>query len=408
MIGIKILQINSVCGIGSTGKIVADLYKVLEDHGHECIIAYGRENAPEGINTIKIGSELSVNVHGVLSRLTDRHGFYSSSATRKLISQIEAHNPDVIHLHNIHGYFINIALLFGYLKKANKPVIWTLHDCWAFTGHCAYFTYAKCDLWQTQCRDCPQTGTYPSSLFVDNSKNNYKRKKELLTGIENMTIVTPSQWLAGLVRKSFLNKYDIKVINNGIDIGVFKPTDGQKFRNANGLDDCFVILGVASVWEKRKGLEYFIELSKLIDKNTRIVLVGLDDKQLENLPQNVIGIKRTNSIAELVGIYSASDVFVNPTLEDNFPTTNLEALACGTPVITFNTGGSVECIDEKTGYVVETGNTDDLYDKILKVKVNGKLYYSEYCEKKARKLYDKDDKFKEYIDCYNAVLNTRL
>lgn len=395
----KVLQINSVCGYGSTGRIATDIYKILEEQGHECLIAYGRGTAPEGINSIRIGTNFDNYVHVAKTRLFDKHGFSSTKATKEFIKKAKEYNPDVIHLHNIHGYYINIELLFNYLKEVNKPVIWTLHDCWAFTGHCAYFDFVGCDKWRTGCNGCPQKSSYPQSLLEDNSKYNYERKKEIFAGIKNMTIVTPSKWLANLVKESFLKGYEVTVINNGVDLNMFKPTESD-FRKKYKIEDKFVILGVASIWEERKGLKYFIELSKLIDSNSRIVLVGTNDKQVKSLPQNIIGIARTSNVEELAEIYSASNVFLNPTLEDNFPTTNLEALACGTPVITFNTGGSVESVDESCGFIIEQDDIDSLLHAINICKISN--FDSKDCLECA-KIYDKNDRFNEYLVLYNEV-----
>jgi putative colanic acid biosynthesis glycosyltransferase len=218
---VKVLQINSCCGVGSTGRIAADIYKALEEQGHQCKIAYGRGNAPEDIDTIRIGSSLDNYLHVIKTRIFDQHGFGSENATRALIKQIENYDPNIIHLHNVHGYYVNIDILFNYLKEAGKPVVWTLHDCWAFTGHCAYFDYIGCDRWKTGCYKCPQKKKYPSSILMDNSKRNFEKKRELFTGVKNMVIVTPSKWLAGLVKKSFLSEYPVKVINNGVDLEVF-------------------------------------------------------------------------------------------------------------------------------------------------------------------------------------------
>lgn len=397
----KVLQINSVCGIGSTGRIVLDIHQILNERGYNSYIAYGRRKSKDCKNTIRIGNNLDIYKHVALTRIFDRHGFGSKNATIKFIEKVEELNPDIIHLHNIHGYYINIEILFNYLKKANKPVVWTLHDCWAFTGHCAHFDYVGCEKWKIGCESCPQKNKYPKSIIIDNSKFNYLRKKELFTGIENMTIVTPSKWLSNLVKKSFLKEYEVKVIHNGIDLNIFTPKNKNIFRKKYNLENKFVILGVASIWEERKGLKYFFELSKLIDKNDVIVLVGLNNNQLKKLPSNIIGINRTNSIKELAEIYSAADVFVNPTLEDNFPTVNLEALACGTPVITFDTGGSPESIDDKTGIVVEKGNIDKLIEAINQIKK--KKIDPSSCIKRA-KIFDKEHRFNEYIELYKSVV----
>lgn len=394
----KILQINSVCGVGSTGRIATDLYKVLEDQGHKCKIAYGRGTAPEGIDSIKIGSNLDNYAHVFKTRVFDKHGFGSVSATKKFIEEVKEYNPDIIHLHNIHGYYINIEILFNYLKEANKPVVWTLHDCWAFTGHCSHFDYVGCDKWKTECSNCIQKNEYPSSKVIDNSKLNYEKKKELFTSVKNMTIVTPSKWLANLVKESFLGKYQVEVINNGIDLEVFKPTESN-FREKYNLQDKFIVLGVASVWTERKGIKYFIELSEQLSDDYKIVVVGVTEKQKKELPNNILAITRTNNVKELAQIYTVADVFVNPTLEDNFPTTNLEALACGTQVITFNTGGSVESIDNENGIVVYEKDLNGLKKAIL--KINNNIYKLNY-EIKAE-IYNKVDRYKNYIELYHKL-----
>lgn len=400
----KVLQINSVCGIGSTGRIATDIHKLLTESKSESYIAYGKGEAVGCNNSIRIGNKLNIYMHGLRTRLFDDHGFGSKKSTQNFLKSIEKLEPDIIHLHNIHGYYINIKELFTFLKKSNKPVFWTLHDCWPFTGHCAYFDYVNCQKWKEKCFECPQSKEYPTSLIFDNSTNNHKNKKEIFTGVKNLTIVTPSEWLAGLVRESFLNEYPVRVINNGINLDVFKPTEST-FRQKYELNNKFIILGVASVWDKRKGYKYFIELSNRLDENERIILVGLTQQQIELLPNNIIGISRTNNIKELAEVYTAADVFINPTLEDNFPTTNIEALACGTPVITFNTGGSIEAIDEKTGYIVEKGNVEDLLDRIRKVKANQKSSYSLECRSRAIKMYEKEERFHEYIDMYIKAID---
>jgi len=397
---LKILQINSVCGYGSTGRIATDLYKLLEKQGHDCVIAYGRGSAPKGIRTIKIGSKFDNYTHVAQTRLFDTHGFGSIKATKEFIKKAKEYDPDVIHLHNIHGYYINIKLLFNYLKEIQKPVVWTLHDCWSFTGHCSHFDYIGCDKWKEGCFKCPQKRSYPKSFFLDNSKNNYRRKNELFNELKNMTLVTPSKWLANLVKESFLGDYNIKVINNGINLEKFKPLLSN-FRRKNNLDDKFIILGVASVWDTRKGFDSFLELSKCIEKNDQIVLVGLNDKQLKDLPKNITGIKRTNNIEELAEIYSTADGFVNPTLQDNFPTTNLESLACGTPVITFNTGGSVESIDQSCGLIVEKESIKGLVEAISRIKI--KSFSKSNCLKMASQ-FDMNDRFNEYIKLYKKVM----
>ena len=399
----NILQINVVCGIRSTGRITTDLHAILLSQGHQSTIAFGRYEAKNCDHTIRIGSRLDKVVHIAQTRLFDQHGFGSITATKAFIAQIKTLNPDVIHLHNLHGYYLHIGLLFEYLKQANKSVIWTLHDCWAFTGHCSHFDFFGCERWKIECHNCPSKMNYPKS-FIDNSQWNYRAKKELFLGLKDLTMVTPSEWLADLVKQSFLQNYPVVVINNGIDLEQFKPLPSA-FRTYHQLDDQFVILGVASDFSERKGYRYFIELTKQLKSDEKLVLVGLNEKQIKQLPAGVIGISKTNNTQELAEIYSTADVFVNPTLEDNFPTTNLEALACGTPVITFNSGGSPECLDAACGLVVDRGDLQGLITAIATVKKNGKPFYTEHCQKRAHDWFDKDARFAEYVKLYSDYIS---
>lgn len=399
----KVLQINSVCGVGSTGRIATDLYKVLEEQGHECVIAYGRGTASEGIKTIKIGTDFDNYMHVAKTRFFDKHGFGSTKATKEFIKKVKEYDPDVIHLHNIHGYYINIEILFDYLKKSNKKVIWTLHDCWSFTGHCSHFDYIGCDKWKDKCEKCPQKKEYPSSILKDNSNWNYEKKKQLFTSVNNMTIVTPSKWLSNLVKESFLNKYPIKVINNGIDLGIFKPTKSN-FREKHNLQDKIIILGVASVWTEKKGFNYFIELASRLDDSFKIIMLGITEKQKKMLPNNILGIKKTNNTIELAEIYSIADFFVNTTLEENFPTTNLEAIACGTKVISFDTGGCNETIDYgKLGICIKKGDINELESKILKVK-EFNLELNNNINKKFMKKIGREFMIIKYKEVYEDIL----
>lgn len=396
----KHLQINTVTGTGSIGRITCDIYKMMNEMGHESLVAYGRNNSIDGFNSIRIGSNSDNIMHGIYTRINDKHGFASKKATMKFIEKIKEYNPDIIQLHNLHGYYLNIEILFNYLREANKPVIWTLHDCWAFTGHCAYFDYVNCNKWKDQCYKCPQKKQYPTSILLDRSKWSYKSKRELFTSLSNLTIITPSDWLADLVKQSFLNKYPVYVINNGIDLELFKPTSSN-FKKDNKLNDKFILLGVADGWEERKGYKYFIELSKQLDNYYKIVLVGVTEKQRQELPTNILGITKTNNITELAEIYSAADVFLNPTLEEVLGLVNIEALACGTPVITFDTGGSVECIDESCGLIVEKENSEKLLKAIKKLE--NRNFSSDNCVKRS-KLFDKNDRYKEYINLYEKSM----
>lgn len=362
----KVLMINVVCGIRSTGRICTDIADELEKQGHQIKIAYGREKVPDKYSkyALKIGNDLDSKLHAIRTRLFDTHGFGSERSTRKFLKWADEYNPDLLWLHNIHGYYINVELLFNWIKsRPNMTVKWTLHDCWAFTGHCTYFTEVNCEQWKTVCSSCPQLHAYPSCIGKGNVTNNFKKKEKLFTGVNNMTLITPSKWLADLTRDSFLKEYPVEVHYNKIDTTIFKPTQSD-FRKKYNLENKFIILGVASIWEKRKGLNDFIKLSNLINDGKQIVLIGLNDNQLKNLPNNIIGIKRTNSTKELAQIYSAADVFVNLTYEDNYPTVNLEAQACGTRVITYDTGGCRETLYDNSSICVETGDINRIYYEI--------------------------------------------
>jgi glycosyltransferase involved in cell wall biosynthesis len=399
----KVLQINSVCGYGSTGRITTDIYKVLEEQGHECLIAYGRGTAPKEINSIRIGTNIDNYIHVTKTRIFDKHGFSSTKATKKFIKKIKEFNPDVIHLHNLHGYYINIKILFNYLKAVNKPVIWTLHDCWSFTGHCSHFDLAGCEKWKSGCYKCLQKKEYPKCIGIDKSSRNYRIKKSNFLGVKNLVIVAPSKWLADLVEKSFLGKYPIKVIHNGIDLDIFKPTNGD-FKKRYDIDKKFMVLGVAQNWSIKKGFDIFINLSNKLSKNYKIVLVGLSKKRLKQLPDNIIGIESINSIDDLVEIFSQANIFANPTLEDTFPTVNLEALACGVPIVTFNTGGSTESIDDNCGLAVEKGNVNLFLNAIE--KLCEKKIPSSICIQRAQ-MFKKDQKYNEYIDLYKNLTNVQ-
>lgn len=396
----KVLQINAVCGNCSTGKIAVDLYRVLEKHGDQCKIAYGRRSAPEGIDTIKIANKIDNLIHIGLSMLFDNSAFLCKRKTRKLIQKIEEYDPDIIQLHSLQGYYLDINTLLTFLAKYNKPVVYTLHNCWSFTGHCNYFDYAQCDKWKNGCKNCPQKTTYPPSLVLDRSSHNYQKKKQLLNSIKNLTLVTPSKWLANLVKQSYLKEHEVITINNGIDLNKFKPIKGD-FRKKHHLEEKFIILGVANVWEKRKGLEAFIELANKLEDSFQIILVGLNKRQLKKIPKNIIGITRTNNIEELAEIYTTADVFFNPTLEENFPTVNLEAMACGTPIITYKTGGSTEMVEDSWGYVVEKEDIKTA-EKIIRNLV-GKEKKTRECLASAKN-YSKENKFEEYITLYHKIL----
>lgn len=339
----KCLIINSVCGIGSTGRICTDLAQQLEAEGNEVKIAYGRKGTvPEQFQkyAVRIGTDFDCKMHAIQTRLFDTHGFGSKHATKEFLKWAEEYKPDLLWLHNLHGYYINVEMLFDWIKKhPEMQVKWTLHDCWAFTGHCSY---------------CSQLRRYPACFAMSSVSKNFERKRKAFTGVKNMTLITPSKWLADLTRQSFLKEYPVEVHYNTIDTSIFKPTPSD-FCERYGLQDKIIVLGVANVWEDRKGLFDFYKLAEMLDDRYVIVLVGLSEKQIKELPKNIKGIQRTNSPQELAAIYTAADVFVNPTYEDNYPTVNLEAQACGTRVITYDTGGCKETLHTKESTLVQTG-----------------------------------------------------
>jgi len=400
-----LLQINTVANSGSHGKIAEAIGNMVMEQGWDSFIAYGRRPRASKSKLIKIGTKWGIGWHVLQTRLFDRHGLASRRATKNLIKRIKSIQPDIIHLHNIHGYYLNIEILFAYLSNANIPVVWTLHDCWSFTGHCSHFDFIGCDRWKTGCFECPQKIRYPKSILLDRSKKNYLQKMKFFTSIPYLTVVPVSHWLENVVKQSFLQKTTIRVIYNGIDTTMFVPLDAHEMKSALRLEGKFIILGVASVWDDRKGLNDFIRLSQLLDSQYQIVLVGLTQQQKQTLPSTILGISKTENIRQLVQYYSAADIFLNPTLEDTFPTTNLEALACGTPVVTYRTGGSPEAIDSSTGMVVDKGDMDGLINAIQQIFLKGKSFYSSACRARAVQLFSKEDRFKEYMDLYQELLH---
>ena len=393
----RLLQINSTANWGSTGKIAEQIGQRAMACGWESYIAYGRYTNPSSSKLIKIGSRVGQMWHFVLSRLFDRHGLASTIATRQLIGEIKRIKPDIIHLHNIHGYYLNYEVLFSFLNSTNIPVVWTLHDCWAFTGHCAHFVDIGCDKWIKGCSECKKHNCYPRSM-VDCSSRNYDIKKRLFGSNRGLRIVAVSNWLKSLVEKSFLGEKPIEVIHNGINIDTFKPSNSI-------TDDTIRIVGVSNVWSASKGLYDFYELRKKLSPDKyAITLVGVSQEQKDALPDGINGILRTNSAADLAELYSRADLFVNPTYADTFPTTNIEALACGTPVVTYRTGGSPEAVTNETGFVVEQGDIDGLVRAVKEIEQRGKQHYRKACREHAEEHFDKDKCFDRYIELYNELL----
>ncbi len=392
-------EINSV-GFGSTGKIMLQVADLARKNGAEAYCFVPRTKKQKQIEGITyFGNIYSRILSNKLSlyAFAGRTAFYDTLDLLKMLDKIK---PDIIHLHNLHKEVVNLPMIFNYIKKRNIRVFWTLHDCWSFTGHCPHFEVAKCDKWKTGCYKCIQYHLYPQSK-VDQSKRLWKLKKKWFTGVKNMTIVTPSDWLANLVKQSYLSEYPVKVINNGIDLSIFKPTESD-FRQRYGIEDKYVVLGVAFGWGERKGLDVFKELAARLDGKYQFVLVGTDDNVDKQLPENIISIHRTLNQIELAEIYTAADVFFNPTREEVLGMVNVEALACGTPVVTFNTGGSPECIDETCGIVIPKNDIDAAERAIVSVCDGENKFNSEMCIKRAQK-FDMNEKFSEYIKLYGLL-----
>lgn len=394
----KVAQINSVCGSGSTGKISVAISKLLTEQGIENVVYYVQGNSDYPLGERYMCAN-EVKRQALKAKVCGTYGFQAKGATQRLIKELEQFNPDVVQLHNLHGHNVHLKLLFAYLKKKKTKVVWTFHDCWVFTGYCMYFDMVTCNKWRTGCKRCPQRKKY--SWFFDRSNWLYKKKRELFSGLD-MTIITPSQWLADITKKSFLNSYPVKVIRNGIDLSVFSPRESS-FRENNGIaKDKYVLLGVANKWEKRKGLDVFIELAQRLDIDKyQIVLIGTDSFVDKQLPKSIITLHRTQNQAELAEIYSAADVFVNPTREENYPTVNMEAIACGTPVLTFQTGGSPEILGDTCGCTVEKDDIDTLEEEIVRI-CKTRPYSTESCMERAKQ-FDQNDRFWEYIKLYEVL-----
>lgn len=392
----KVLQINSVYGERSTGRIAYELASLQRENNMKpyIVCGEGKSDSPD-IHIMSGKFYLRLNI--LKTRLFGKHGFYSKLATRRMLKFVSKVSPDVIHLHNIHGHYFNVKMIFEYIRKHNIPVVWTLHDCWAFTGHCPHFDYIGCEKWKTGCSDCPQRRGYPDSWFFDRSKGNFKAKKELFTSLEKMHIVTPSYWLSSLAEQSFLSKYPVTTIHNGIDTEKFSP-DESDLKKRLGLENKFVILGIVSNLNSTKGGQYFLELAKMLSEDEHIVLLSLE-RDFDKLPPNITALPRTESAEELAKIYSGADVFVNPTLQDTFSMINVEALSCALPVVSFNTGGSTESLTEDCGVVVKKGDAKGLYEGIQKVR-NGD-YSREKCRERG-KAFSSKLCFSKYIDIYRG------
>ena len=395
----KIAFINSVAGFGSTGKLVSTLSMMDEVDGK---VYYGRKKDSSNAISMRFTGDIGNVTHAIGTYFFDDHGFYNAMETKRMLKDLDEFNPDIVHLHNLHGYYVHVGVLFDYLKRKNKKVIWTLHDCWSFTGHCAHYDGIGCDKWKSKCYDCPITNEYPFSWNKHNVTKNYERKKEVFTSIkDNLTIVTPSYWLEEQVKQSFLKECHVMTIHNGINLNDFKYTESS-FREKYHLEDSFIVLAVASVWDMTKGIEDLKELANSLPENMQLVVVGGTLSSNTTTIENALCIPRTNTVKELCEIYSASDAFINLTKQDTFPTVNIEALACGLPVITYKTGGSPEILTEKTGIVVEKNNIEKMKEVLIELAKNNSFKIEDCIEVASH--YSLDKMYESYLGLYKKVM----
>ena len=401
----KVLLINSFYyNGGSTGRIVKNLYEYINAQGDEAFIAYGLnrgEIIDDYEHIFRFERLITKKIGGFAARLFGDHGFHNSLATRRLCKWIDEVNPDIIHLHNLHGSYVNVEILFDYLKRIDKPIVWTLHDCWAFTGFCAHYSYPYCDKWKTGCYNCQFLYKYPHTYFIDKSKQNYHKKQRVFNGVNKLTIVSPCYWLKNELKDSFLSKYTVEVIHNGIDLSVFRPVNST-FKELRDIKK--MMIAVASPWNESKGLNYLNRIANAISGSEwKLVIVGkLDDHRIEK-NDNVISVPHTNCVEELVEMYSAADVLINPTLEDTFPTVNIESLACGTPCITFDTGGCKEIITTDTGTVVDKGDWESMLQSAVTCNKN---MIMDSCVNNAKQYYDKKISLNNYMNLYRKIMNS--
>ena len=398
-----IFQINTTANVSSVGKDAEGISRAAIERGYESWIAYGDLSKKSSARLIRLGGKWPKIMHALKSRLLDAEGLSSKSSTKKLVEQMKVIKPDVVILHNIHGYYLNYPILFQYLMESNIPVIWSLHDCWAFTGHCTYFTLAECDKWKTECNHCPQRNTYPKSWFIDRSKVNYQRKKEIFCSLQNMVVVGVSDWLCGLVKDSFLGKYPVRRIYNGVRTETFTYRDGKKDKWPGKI----VLLGCALRWSNSKGKGFYdyLKLASILSDEFLIVLVGHFDKpqMLASLPNNIVNIDRTEDQVELAEYYSRANVSLNLSYQETLGLTTIEAMACGTPGVVYNATASPELETSETGIVVPAGDVDAVYEAVKKILSKPKSYWSDACRKRAVATFDEIKQFSKYLDLFESV-----
>ena len=400
----KLLQINPVVRLNtSTGRIMKEIGELAMASGWESYVAYSGARdgrPPHSSQLVPVGDKFDLAVHAVVTRLFDAHGLASKRATRQFIERIRAIDPDIIHIHNIHGYFLNYPLLFQYLKESGKPVVWTVHDCWLYTGHCYYYTAAHCDKWQSGCGHCPQKHAFPASWLADRSARNLRDKQKAFGSLDDLTIVPVSDWIRREMAASILADKHFQVIHNGIDLSVFRPEAAEGEAPVEGVQ----YLGVASIWLEEKGWSDLMRLAGQLRPDEKLVLVGkTTEEQRRRVPAGVRLIERTENIGRLASLYARSTVFLNPTWQDNYPTVNLEAIACGTPVVTYRTGGSVESVTETTGFVVEQGDVDAMLARARELAGSERAAIAARCRQHALAHFRKEDCYQNYIRLYESL-----
>ncbi len=388
----RVAYINTVVGYNATGRLCEDL---ASDSGIEGKIFYGRKGYQGKANALKFNNLLGNGIHVISTFLFDNHAYVNTLQTKRLIEELEKFNPDIIHLHNLHGYYLDVEVLFNYIKNNNKKVVWTFHDCWPITGHCAHYDGVSCDQWKTECKHCPILSNYPPTFNANNTTFNFRRKKNTFNGVKNMVLVSPSLWLANQLKQSYLSTYPIQVINNGIDLNQFCYKNKKE-------SQMLELLAVASVWTKMKGLDDLVQLANLLPESMHLTVVGLTNKQINLFPNNVTCLQRTNNRDELIDLYNNSDYFLNFTYEDTFPTVNIEALACGLPIITYNTGGSPEIIDNKTGFIIDRGD----YRQALSLLEKGNVFNSDDCVNRSQQ-FNRDQMIQSYLKLYKKIMSSK-
>lgn len=401
----KLVQFSAAFNCGAPGIIVEQIGQLAKQAGWDVAVVHGcRHYFPSELKTLAMSSNFDEHIHALLSLGFDAHGMGSKAHTKRVVGLLHDYKPDIIHLHNLHGYYINYPVLFEYLKKVDIPVVWTFHDFWPITGHCVHFDYVGCKKWKSGCNNCEYHRNYPPSL-IDKSPRNYQLKKELFNSIRNLNIVPVSNWVSSVLKESFLGNHPIRRIYNGVDTKVFRPRESSFFDSYRDVENTFFLLGVASPWSDMKGIKDYYSLRGILPLNYKIVLVGLTKKQIDELPEGIIGIQRINTQEEMAEVYSAADIVLNLSYQETFGLTTVEGMACGTPGIVYNRTASPELISSNVGLVVEAGNIEALAEAIIKMHNNGKSYYSEACRQRALNLFDKSNCYQQYIDLYTELLS---